>query len=135
MELPMGESKPIEPTAPSLGVVPIDTSKVVMPSGRTLTGWVFQEVIEDGKACWQRFEVLTTQGTEPVEPGIQGDEEFKAYCAKVEAMFKTSEGQAVIAANLEIVGAKPLELSNVTVKAAEEVSEPVEPAPDVPAPE
>ena len=136
----MGEpapETPEEPAAPAksvarvvepvdFGEVAIDVSKIILPDKRRIVGWKFEQT-KTGEYC--RFEIPTTHGVEPVEPGRQGDDVFLDICAEVAAMFNTAQGQVVKARMLALVAAKPMEATNVTV-AEVKAEEPAEPAPE-----
>lgn len=101
----MGE-EPKVVTQVDLGVVAIDTQKVVLPTSEVLQNLTIERT-SDGK--WSQFPIQTSYRSVTINPGLLGQEAFDAICEKAAAMLKTQQGVAFLQSIQAVVAAKPLE--------------------------
>ena len=102
-------------TQVDLGSVPIDTSKIVLPTEDVILDI---QILRTPDRKWSRFDVRTTQRTLDVCPGTVGTVAFDAICEKCAAMLKTAQGVAFLQSLQVVVAGKPLELKPAVVEAA-----------------
>ena len=97
-----------------LGTEAINAEEVVFPTEEKLIGF---SVVPTSEQEWSHFPLTTTQRPLDICPGDDGQEGFAEACSRVDAMFETDEGKAVIQMCKAKMRQKPLVLRTSAVEA------------------